>query len=70
MFHIHSFDPKSPRKTRHVYFETNPKMFSVLNVSNQEYYKSKLSTPHIATGRMLLVNNSIIQEKLLQPLTR
>lgn len=70
LVHIHGFDAKVPSTTRHVYYETIPKMFDYFQVKRREYYLANDSTPHIATGRMLIVNNSVIQEKLLQPLTR
>ena len=43
-------------------------MYAELGVDRDEYYKSNKAAPHISAGRILMVNNSVIWEKLLNPL--
>ncbi|XP_033641415.1 uncharacterized protein LOC117301503 isoform X2 [Asterias rubens] len=67
MFHIHSFDPKLPKKIKHQYYFTNAKMYSELGVDRVEYFNAKQAAPHISAGRVLIANNSMIWEKVFDP---
>ncbi|XP_033641059.1 uncharacterized protein LOC117301284 isoform X2 [Asterias rubens] len=68
MCHIHGFDPKIKQKTTHQYFKTHMDMYAELGVDREKYFKSVKEAPHISAGRILMVNNSIIRERLLIPL--
>ncbi|XP_072044307.1 uncharacterized protein [Amphiura filiformis] len=69
MTHIHSYDPKVNADIRHQYYFTHRNMYQELGVSKTEYYNAKHAAPHVAANRQLIVNNSVMIERVLDPLT-
>ena len=69
MSHIHSYDPKVKSEIKHQYFFTHPKQFDELGVSREDYFQDKNASPHLAANRQLYINNSVMIEKVLEPLT-
>ncbi|XP_072023828.1 uncharacterized protein [Amphiura filiformis] len=69
MFHILSYDAKVPGEAQKPLLNmTHQAIFRQLQVDTREYNNSYNVTPHISAGRVLLVNNSVINEKVLSPL--
>lgn len=69
MSHIHSYDPKVKSEIKHQYFFTDPKQFEELDISREDYFQDKNASPHLAANRQLYINNSVMIEKVLEPLT-
>ena len=69
MFHILSYDAKVPGEVQKPLLHmTHRTMFRQLGVDFHSYSNSFNITPHISAGRVLLVNNSVINKKVLGPL--
>ena len=69
MFHILSYDANTPDQAKKPLLEmTSPKTFKQLGVNRQRYRASQNVSLHISAGRLLIVNSSMVNIRVLKPL--